>query len=311
MSVIENLLQRFPDARQSGSEIKICCPFCHETGRHLYVNVNKLVFHCFHCGESGGIAKLAKEAGFSVGRETEESFMPTDEIAERYLRFVRSESLSVNVQDIPMPPGYFPFDKTTISEGLGKRCFEYLVARGFDENTVLSRRLGYCVSGPYRNRVILPIFEHGNLVYYTARSIGEEKPKYLNPPSGTVVRRDIIYNYDMGFWCDPVVICEGIFSAIAVGDNAIATLGKDATDEQIYRIALFGAKTIIVCYDPGAEGSAYAIARKLIGFCPNIKIAHLVDGDPNEVPKSHLREVLDSATTFTGWEEICHARRRR
>ncbi len=70
----------------------------------------------------------------------------------------------------------------------------------------------------------LEVDQDGNLNYFTARSF-EEKPyvKYRNPS----VSRDIIPNEHLINWNLPIVLCEGLFDAIAIKRNAIPLLGKN------------------------------------------------------------------------------------
>lgn len=39
-------------------EIRACCPFCNDSKYHLYLNTAKQVFHCYKCGETGGVVRF-------------------------------------------------------------------------------------------------------------------------------------------------------------------------------------------------------------------------------------------------------------
>ncbi|MBN2015908.1 AAA family ATPase [Candidatus Dojkabacteria bacterium] len=64
---------------QAGAEICLqICPFCGDDKHHLYLNVEKLVFNCFKCNETGTIRKLVKEAGITF--DSDAMYEKTNEI---------------------------------------------------------------------------------------------------------------------------------------------------------------------------------------------------------------------------------------
>ena len=82
--------------------------------------------------------------------------------------------------------------------------------------------------------IIIPTYdEDGILNYFTARSF-EKEPyvKYRNPS----VSRDIIPNEHLINWRLPIIICEGLFDAIAIKRNAIPLLGKNLQHNLLMKI---------------------------------------------------------------------------
>ncbi|MEW5934870.1 MAG: CHC2 zinc finger domain-containing protein [Bacillota bacterium] len=55
------------DLRPSGSEWRACCPFCGDAKFHLYLNPQKNAWHCFRCGEGGGVRDLLVKMGRDPG----------------------------------------------------------------------------------------------------------------------------------------------------------------------------------------------------------------------------------------------------
>ena len=59
---VDNLIRRFdlrgylrrrrPIEAAGGKELRIDCPFCSDSGQHMYVNVERKLFHCFRCETS-------------------------------------------------------------------------------------------------------------------------------------------------------------------------------------------------------------------------------------------------------------------
>ena len=72
--------------------------------------------------------------------------------------------------------------------------------------------------------IILPSYNaEGKLNYFTARNFNKHSTmKYKNPD----VSRDIIGLELFINWNVPIILCEGIFDAIAIKRNVIPLLGK-------------------------------------------------------------------------------------
>jgi len=53
--------------RPAGGEFRACCPFCGDQKFHLYLNPRKNAWHCFRCGEGGGVRDLLQKMGKEPG----------------------------------------------------------------------------------------------------------------------------------------------------------------------------------------------------------------------------------------------------
>lgn len=102
----------------------------------------------------------------------------------------------------------------------------------------------------FRNRIIIPIRDaQGRVIAFGGRSLGEEKPKYLNSPEtilfdkgktlfGLNVAKDAVKRFkdDKGY----LILTEGYFDVIALHQigftNAVACLGTAVTDTQIKKL---------------------------------------------------------------------------
>ena len=72
--------------------------------------------------------------------------------------------------------------------------------------------------------VVFPLYDaKGRLVYFVARSFDEKSwMKYKNPQAS----KDIVPNEHLINWDIPVILCEGVFDAVAIKRNALPLLGK-------------------------------------------------------------------------------------
>ena len=75
----------------------------------------------------------------------------------------------------------------------------------------------------------------GKLNYFIARTIYDnESIKYKNPP----ISKNIIAFESCINWKMPVVLCEGVFDAIAIKRNAVPILGKNLSQTLTNKILM-------------------------------------------------------------------------
>lgn len=110
-------------------------------------------------------------------------------------------------------------------------------------------------SGRFHGRVIIPFWRNEDLMYFQARSLIGQKPKYLNPGSEFGLKsKNFLFPFDLSERY--VVICEGPIDAISLqmqGVNATATLGCSISNTQARLLAQFQGR-VIVGYDNDEAG---------------------------------------------------------
>jgi DNA primase len=79
----------------------------------------------------------------------------------------------------------------------------------------LKYNIGYCEEGRYNNRIIVPSYDaNGELNYFIARDINPNSKKKYDAPKcnkNELIGLEYFINWDV-----PVILCEGIFDAIAI-----------------------------------------------------------------------------------------------
>ena len=58
--IVEIINKRLP-LKKAGKDYKACCPFHNEKTPSFSISVDKQIFHCFGCGESGGVIEFVKK----------------------------------------------------------------------------------------------------------------------------------------------------------------------------------------------------------------------------------------------------------
>jgi DNA primase len=99
----------------------------------------------------------------------------------------------------------------------------------------------------FSNRVIIPFLKDNVIVGYTARTIGDVKPKYISEQQpGYVFNLDRQHNNR-----EFVICCEGPIDAISI--DACALMGAEIKDSQNWLLKQLG-KEIILVPDRDHEG---------------------------------------------------------
>lgn len=277
------LTTHFEDVGTYGNpptDYKVDCPFCEErigtydTKGHMNVSMDKQAVHCFRCGYSKSWIGLVMDmTGLPYFRAIGVLYsVPHMTEFESALRSVSKEVDQVIQPLAELPKGFKPLAYTR--DEVTKPFRMYLRKRGFSEDIWKRYNLGSASGVP--GRIIIPI-EDG---YWQGRTIYRwMNPKYMNPK---VDARAVIFNSLALSTYNEAVICEGAFSAMAVGLNAVALIGKEPTKEKLQRLVDSNVSKYIIALEPNAFGTMEKLADTLQGEGKEVTIWNFLKGDPAE-----------------------------
>ena len=142
-----------------------------------------------------------------------------------------------------------------------RKVIQYANSRGITKEDIIRYNIGYCDSGLYSGRIIIPSYDSNNrLNYFIARSVfDEEKFKYKNPP----VSKNVIMFENQINWDEPITLVEGVFDAMAVKRNAIPLLGKFIPQKLNDSIYKRGVSKINILLDEDAQEQALRYTMQL------------------------------------------------
>jgi hypothetical protein len=167
------------------------------------------------------------------------------EFSSSFGKITRNPNITVESHEYEVP-----HDFVRLSDARGEQADEarrYAKHRGFGRWFWDRYELG--VADSVQNRIIIPI----DAGYWQGRGIYDwVKPKYLNPKEPG---RDVLFNRSALERYDEVAITEGAFSSMAIGENAVALIRKDPTQEQIEMLVGSKPARYIVALEPGAFGT--------------------------------------------------------
>jgi len=254
--------------RRAGDEYLFTCPFCNHHKKKMSVNFSINSFKCWVCDARGkNIYRLVRKFGNYQQRQKYLELQGRLDLTEFEDIFKEINNIET-VQKIELPIEFISLCNKRLPLH-SKTPLDYLRNRGISRGDILKWKIGYCKEGRYSGRIIIPsINNDGDCNYFIARSYVGHGRRYLNPPCG----RDIIFNSLVVDWDEPVILVEGVFDAIVVGDNAIPILGSTLReDSRLFQALAIHDTPVYVALDPDAEKKAQRMIRSLMRYDLEVK----------------------------------------
>jgi len=232
----------------------VCCDDQRQRGGLIFNAGDAVSYHCFNCG-----FKASWQPGRALSQKMRKFMrdlnMPDDVINKLGIEALRlSDSGSDQTIDIipkfnarELPPGSRSFDEWatflkltddgySIPDGL-HYAVKYITDRGLgihDYPFYWTKQLGFS------NRIIVPFYKDGIVVGYTARAVGDAKPKYISEQQPGYVFNLDCQTHDRTF----VIVSEGPFDAISI--DGCALLGSEIKDSQNWLLKQLHREIILV-----------------------------------------------------------------
>jgi len=270
LSLLQEILGPY---QQQRDEYLFSCPFCHHHKKKLSINIATNKWKCWICGSKGGhILWLLKK--LNVSKDLLQRFK--DELGEVDLHKFK---ITTSETTLRLPPEYKPLWKPEKSYQY-YHAITYLKNRGITSDDILRYRIGYCTEGAYANRIILPSYDRNNhLNYFTGRLFYDEGMKYKNPP----VSKNVICFENMVDWSEPVILCEGMFDAIALRRNAIPLLGKTLPKTLEHTLLQQKVSKVIIFLDEDAKTEALKLENHLRQYDMDVSMVLTSGKDASEM----------------------------
>lgn len=271
-----------------GNRVRINCQFCTKRGKqedskqHLYISLHQDFFMCYRCGKKGKYRDIERvynitlpfKQGLSVPQTLPE---PT--------RFYDPEIIA-------LPPHQSVFENDMFSQSAHK----YLNDRGIDDVTIKKYSISLVTEGDEKGRILIPLLYKGKPIAYQTRQFFFDGIKYL-----TSGERGI-FNLDCGY--ASVVLVEGPFDAIRVGDYAVCGMGTNLSGKQMELLSMF-FKEITILYDSDISGYQLVdLGERLVQKGLEVYIARLQEGDPSSCSDNYLSSALLNTISLRDTENI-------
>ena len=279
----------------SGNNVAFFSPFTSHYKPKLEIDINtnhngENAWHCWISDKKGrSISSLFKQMGLP-----KEKFDQLSRIIEstRY----RNKETTQHVEIISLPEEYYPlWNKKNTPDY--KNAIHYLASRGITIFDIIRYRIGYCESGRYSGKIIIPSYDSaGQLNYFVSRAYYKaDTQKHKNPQ----ISKDII-GFEMFInWAEPIILCEGSFDAIAIKRNAIPLFGKIIQPALQKKIIEERVRNIYICLDADALKNAIQIAERFMGEGLNVYFVELRNKDASELGFKKITEILTNTDVLT------------
>ena len=293
MSDLSGYIQmRFFDGRQVDDEWKTQCPWCHNEKNRAFINTVTGSANCKHCDwkASGWVSLIA----VTEGLKTRNEIAAWIKEHEDELRGIRTA-----VNDLGYTPArrymnlYIPSACKPVENNDAYAA--YIRSRGFTEvnDLIQEYNIHKCEEGKYINRIVFPLYEGPQLMYFFDRTIDPLNTRKTlgvgtHDAYWPVDKSEVIFNIDTARkqTGKKLAIAEGIFSALAVEEmtltTCVALLGKACSEQQLQKIVEIKPCEVELCLDPDALKKTYELALRLQSFRVPVSVRYFSKGDPND-----------------------------
>ena len=286
LGTIENILGK--SNKRARDNYAFHCPFCNHRKPKLEINMatNEEGHNPWECW-------VCQTRGRTIRSLLYQLKTPKEQAAEilKYLpkgTQIEYKGLSI----IELPKEYQPLYAASTTSVVANMVRKYLYDRGLTDNDFIKYGVGYATTGDFGGRVIIPSYSESNqLNFFVARTYDGNYFKYKNPEAS----KDIIFFENLINWSQPIILCEGVFDAIAIKRNAIPILGKSISTSLYKKIITSRTQDIYVALDTDARDRALQIAEKFLNEGKNVFLIELPDKDPSEMGFESFTKLVQQA----------------
>lgn len=288
------VLHVFPDATRSSGNLVVECPHCEKNKLWVLTvdrdDIRSPAWQCFFCGDSGrtalSLVRRLEDCDTFTALELIQKFQKGNEPIIDLRRLVEDrligdvEVWSEKGERIPLPEEFVKVEHGWKRSDLPT----YFTKRGIGPKKAHRWGLGWCDDGYFANRLVVPVTDGDDVVFFVARYMKEKPPKGVKKtlyPKGAKPGR-YLFNYDRAKTCERIRIVEGVLDAVHVGKSAVATFGTSLSQYQLELLMRTAASEITIMWDRDAIDKARALADRLADLW-TVRVVELPDArDPDE-----------------------------
>ena len=179
-----------------------------------------------------------------------------------------------------------------------KHAVNYARQRKISRNDIVKYNIGYCDNGRYANSLVIPSYDkNGKINYFVSRSFEKDPVRKYNTPrcnKNEIIGLEYFIN-----WNTPIILCEGMFDALAIKRNAIPLFGKTIPQALMMKLVENNVKTIYIALDDDALKDALKHAEKLLNLGKEVYLVELEGKDPSDMGFEEFTKLLHKATQLT------------
>ena len=274
LASVENLLGK--GSKRARHNHAFHCPFCNHRKPKLEIN-----FATNEKGENPWECWVCETKGRTIRSLLYQLKVPKEQAGDILKYLPKGQNYKLNLDSVVQLPKEFQLLSNAASTSyVGNIIKKYLYERGFTDNDFIKYGIGYATSGEYGGRIIIPSYSESNqLNFFVARSYNGDYFKYKNPE----VSKDIIVFENFINWNTPIIICEGVFDAIAIKRNAVPILGKSISNSLMKKLVQSKSEEIYIALDKDAQNKALEYSEQFLNMGKKVFLVKMEDKDPSEM----------------------------
>lgn len=281
----------------SRGNVAYVCPFhkSSSNSKKLEINFNEDSPHysfwgCWVCRDKAkgkNLLNLFRRVKANETQIEELKSIMKDRLPSSY--YSKNEEL---VKELELPKEFTPFFE--VKGIMARRVGNFLKSRGLTREDIIKYNIGYCNSGPYSERIIIPSYNsEGKLNYFTARTINPVNSyRYMNPPTP----RDIIMFESFINWDLPIILCEGPLDAIAIKRNVIPLMGNDPQKSLLKKIISSKVQKVYLALDEDMFKKSLRFAQDLLDKGKKVYLIKLGEKDPSDIGFKEFTKIAQTTT---------------
>ena len=298
IAIFNDLLGQKARLRKGGAQATFHCPFCPD--KNLVTQKLEIAlsgpqignFHCWRCNTKGrSFGALLKRLNASK-HYRDALFNLTGDV---YIS--RRQKKDENTSEAILPEEFRPISIPR-NHPEYKNALAYLIRRGIIREDILRYNIGYCEEGPYENHIIVPSYDAkgvlnffiGRRYYETEGTIPHKKPDV----SMDLVGFESFINYN-----EPLNLCEGVFDAIAIRNNAIPLFGKFPSRKLRETMILNGAERVNMILDNDAMEDSIKNCKMMMQLGISVHLVYLNGKDPSILGFEKIHNLIRESEEFT------------
>jgi hypothetical protein len=287
--ILDEILGR---PRRVGKELLYESVCCHHHKPKLSVSLGKGFFKCWACGYAGKtLRRLVRRWGQIQHIHRWKDFDADIELGDLDNLFGKETESS---QQIDLPNEFRTLTGNNHPPS-ARPALNYLRKRDVKQEDILYWKIGYAISGEYKDRIILPSFDNeGYCNYFTSRTFDPRVwPPYMNGPGD----KDIIFNELLVDWEREVTLVEGVFDGIIAGENSIPLLGSTLReDSKLFRKIVANDTPVLLGLDADAHKKAMKLVKALLVYDVEVRLMDTSGyKDIGEMPRDIFRQRKEKA----------------
>ena len=268
------------------------CPFCNHRKPKLEVKIvsdekGHNPWECWVCNTRGRTIKSLLRQ-MKIGKEE----------AIEVLKYVKKGDKITyhDLEVVELPKEFQPLYSASTTSIIANKIKKYLYRRGLSDNDFIKYNIGYCMTGDYGGRIIIPSYNENNqLNFFVGRTFEDAFMKYKNPSAS----KDIVVFENMINWNQPIILVEGVFDAMAVKRNAVPILGKTLSKSLMKKLVSSKVQDIYIALDKDAEKKAVSYSEQFLSMGKRVFFVNMLDKDPSEMGFANFTKLVQQAEEMT------------